>query len=127
MEQKVEVITAMEQKPEMSYKERALSELSGVLKDAPEEGLIDLRRKLFLGLVQKGTWKRQQGHNIKQLGCVIAEAFSGDEDADKFELGMIHTHKVGTFTSAWDSGQLTKEEVIGVIESEMTGRGLEIF
>jgi hypothetical protein len=87
---------------------RAVHELRAELAEFSYDGLVLLRHHLAEGRVLRGSW----------AGCVISykRGAAGSARRDR------HGHARNAFTTLWDSGWMTDEDVLSLVEAELRRR-----
>jgi hypothetical protein len=91
-----------------THRVEAIVELRAELADFNYDGLIQLSEDLACGIVARGTW----------TGCVISYKRGAAGSARRDRLGRARN----TFTILWDSGWITDEEVLFLVNAEALQR-----
>lgn len=86
----------------------ALAELEAELAEFSYDGLTLLRHHLVEGRVLRGSW----------AGCVISYKRGDAGSARRDRQGRARN----AFTTLWDSGWLTDEEVLQLVDGELAQR-----
>ncbi len=87
---------------------RALAELEAELAEFSHDGLTLLRHHLRRGQVLRGSW----------AGCVISYKRGDAGSTRRDRLGRARN----AFTTLWDIGWLTDEDVLGAVDEELARR-----
>ncbi|MBI4545830.1 MAG: hypothetical protein HY703_11590 [Gemmatimonadetes bacterium] len=90
------------------HREEAIAELRAELADFSHDGLVQLKEDLVRGGVVRGSW----------AGCVMSYKRGAPGSARRDRLGRARN----AFTVLWDNGWLTDEEVLSLVEVELTRR-----
>jgi hypothetical protein len=89
-------------------RERAVADLMAELAEFSHDGLVLLRAHLVEGRVLRGSW----------AGCVISYRRGAAGSARRDGQGRARN----AFTALWDSGWMTDEEVMGLVDGELGRR-----
>jgi hypothetical protein len=90
------------------HRQEAIEELRSELREFSYDGLVQLAEDLAQNRVLRGTWS----------GCVISYKRGAPGSARRDRLGRARN----AFTVLWDSGWLTDDDVLGLIEHEIARR-----
>lgn len=94
-------------------RDQAVAELEAELAEFSHDGLILLRHDLDHGRVLRGSW----------AGCVISYKRGAAGSARRDRAGRARN----AFTTLWDSGWITDEEVTRLVEAELKRRRAAIL
>lgn len=86
----------------------AVAELAAELAEFSHDGLIELHQALEDGQVVRGSW----------AGCVISYKRGSAGSTRRDRLGRPRN----LFTRLWDSGWMTDEEVVALVQEELDQR-----
>ncbi len=91
-----------------AHRTDAVRELEAELREFSHDGLVELRDDLQRGAVVRGSWS----------GCVISYKRGAPGSSRRDRMGRARN----AFTVLWDNGWLTDEEVVSLVELELTRR-----
>ena len=89
-------------------RDQALSELKAELAGFHHDALVQLTEDLNAGIVSRGSW----------TGCVLSYRCGAPGSARRDRRGRSRN----AFTSLWDHGWITDEEVCGAVARELASR-----
>ncbi len=95
-----------------THRAEALNELRLELADFSPDGLNQLFEDLSQNSVARGSWG----------GCVISYKRGAPGSARRDRMGRARN----AFTILWDNGWLTDEEVIALVETELSRRAANL-
>src|SRR5690606_15747891 len=93
------------------HRDEALADLRSELLEFSHDGLIQLREDLARKAVVRGSW----------AGCVISYKRGAPGSARRDRLGRARN----AFTVLWDTGWLTEQDVLAMVEQELDRRRRE--
>lgn len=94
------------------YRKDAAAELVAELAEFSYDGLVELQRDLEAGRVLRGSW----------AGCVISYKRGTAGSTRRDREGRARN----AFTSLWDNGWMTDQEVLFAVAGELGRRGASL-